>query len=186
MAPHHCTTPSAKVATTATLLLEARTAIALAIWGIRKIHILIYIYIKKKHPSSTSIYCQLPRSAPQSSALPFDNRTPRRWESPRLLPCHDCKIWRRFCNLFQIAKSQGTQSGAGACAIESDAFAPPRSHRCTRWIHPLASDAKHWRHVRGTGTWASGELEKILVHVFASTYHAAFKTVVQVNGDWIN
>ena len=30
---------------------------------------------------------------------------------------------------------------------------------------------------------ASGELEKILVHVFASTYHAAFKTVVQVNGD---
>ena len=102
MAPHHCTTPSAKVATTATLLSEARTAIALAIWGIRK----IYINIKKKthlsleHPSSTSIYCQLPRSAPQSSALLFDNRTPRRWESPRLLPCHDCKIWRRFCNLF--------------------------------------------------------------------------------------
>ena len=33
---------------------------------------------------------------------------------------------------------------------------------------------------------ASGELEQILVHVFASTYHAAFKTVVRVNGDWIN
>ena len=145
MAPRHCTTPSAKVATTATLLLEARTAIALAIWGIGK----IYINIKTKR-----IFL-LNTRAPHQSTVNFQGPLLNHLLCFLIIELRDdgraqgcCPLWSRLQNLKAILQLVPLRNpkepnlGLRACAIESDAFAPPQSHRCTRWIHPLASDAE--------------------------------------------